>query len=166
MLGRNLGDAIVKEYYRSSIRLFSDTLDVLPKAGIRQFPDIFQEHWNDNHFKWENSFKKQHEVVVKSQLQWNRIRLMAGFNYALMSNYLYVNENAMPSQFGSEFSVMNIWLNKEFVLGHFRWNNKLLWQVSSNADVLHLPELNAYSSISFASRLFKVLAFQLKLGIL
>ncbi|NLU39268.1 MAG: putative porin [Bacteroidales bacterium] len=162
MLGRNLGDAIVKGTIDLPIRLFSDTLDVFAEGWYRDIsPDIFQEHWNDNHFKWENSFKKQHEVVVKSQLQWNRIRLMAGFNYALMSNYLYVNENAMPSQFGSEFSVMNIWLNKEFVLGHFRWNNKLLWQVSSNADVLHLPELNAYSSISFASRLFKVLAFQL-----
>jgi hypothetical protein len=162
VLGRNFGDAIVKGVIDKPIALFQDTVMISLEGWYQDIsPDIFQEHWNDNHYKWENNFKKQHEVVFKATLYWDKINLNASANYAMMSNFLYNGRNTLPSQFSGEFSVFSLLLNKEFNLGPFGWNNKVVFQKVSNDTVLHLPSLNYYTSIYFKGVLFKVLKYQL-----
>lgn len=162
VLGRNFGDAIVKGSIDKPVRLFSDTLMVSLEGWYQDIsPDIFQEHWSDNHFKWENNFNKQHEVVFKADINWEKFQLNAGANYAMLSNYLYNGKDALPAQFNGSFSVFNFWLNKEFRLGLLGWNNKLVLQEVSNDYALHLPLLNYYTSIYFTGALFKVLKFQI-----
>jgi hypothetical protein len=162
ILGRNFGDAQVKGTIDKPVKLFRDTLLVSLEGWYRDIsPDVFQQHWNDNHFKWENNFNKQHEVVFKASLYWDKINLNTGLNYAMLSNFLYNGTDALPSQFSGEFSVINFWLNKEFKLGPFGWNNKLVLQKVSNDTVLHLPSLNYYTSVYFQGVLFKVMKYQL-----
>jgi len=163
VLGRNLGDAMVEGSLYKPIRLFRDTLVFTADGWYQDIsPDIFQEHWQDNHFKWENNFSKQHEVVLKAELDWERFKLMAGFNYALLGNYLYNGYNSLPAQYSGVFSVISFRLNKEFNLGPLGWNNKLVLQQVSSDSVLHIPALNYYTSIYFKGTLFKVM--KLKIG--
>jgi hypothetical protein len=162
VLGRNFGDAIVKGAINKSVTIFSDTLLISLEGWYQDIsPDIFQEHWNDNHYMWENNFKKQHEVVLKASFHWNKINLNGSANYAMMSNFLYNGRNALPSQYSGEFSVFSLLLNKEFNLGPFGWNNKFIIQKASSDTVLHLPSINYYTSIYFKGTLFKVLKYQL-----
>jgi hypothetical protein len=162
VLGRNFGDAIVKGTVDKPIKLFSDTLLISLEGWYQDIsPDIFQNHWNDNHFKWENNFNKQHEVVFKATLHWDQINFHTGANYAMLSNFLYNSRNALPAQYSGQFSVFNFWMNKEFILGPLGWNNKLVLQEVSNDYALHLPLLNYYTSIYFKGALFKVLKYQL-----
>jgi hypothetical protein len=162
VLGRNLGDAIIKGAINKPVTLFHDTLLISFEGWYQDIsPDIFQEHWNDNHYKWENNFKKQHEVVFKATLRLDKINLNATASYAMMSNFLYNGRNALPSQYSGEFSVFSLFLNKEFTIGPFGWNNKFIFQQASKDTVLHLPTLNYYTSIYFKGVLFKVLHYQL-----
>jgi hypothetical protein len=162
ILGRNFGDALVKGNINKPIKLFRDTIMISIEGWYQDIsPDIFQEHWNDNHFKWENHFNKQHEVVLKATLHWEKIRLQTGANYAMMSNFLYNGYNALPTQYSGQFSIISYWLNKEFRLGPLGWNNKVIVQDASNSTVLHVPLLNYYTSIYFSGTLFKVMKYQL-----
>jgi hypothetical protein len=162
VLGRNLGDAIIKGNISKDIHFANDTSHIEIEAHYSDIrADIFQEHWQSNHFKWENNFKKQHEVVFKAAFSYPEYLLSTGANYALFSNYLYNNEYAMPAQYNSEFSVISAWINKDFVLGKFCWSGKIVWQQLSNNAVLHLPAISVYSSIYYSHYLFKVMKIQL-----
>jgi len=162
LLGRNLGDAIVKGTIEKPIRIFSDTLSLAVEGWYQdQTADIYQEHWQDNHFKWERNFNKQHEVVVKGSFSYPRFNLTTGAGYMLLSNYLYNNQFALPDQYNNEFSVVNFWLNKEFKLGHFCWVNKVIFQKATDNAALHLPAISYYTNVYFSSVLFKVMSFQL-----
>lgn len=162
LLGRNLGDAIVKGTIEKPLRIFSDTTNFVVEGWYQdQSADIYQEHWQDNHFKWERNFNKQHEVVVKGSFSYPRFNLTMGAGYILLSNYLYNNQFALPDQYNNEFSVVNYWLNKEFKLGHFGWSNKVIFQETTDNAVLHLPAISYYTSVYFSSVLFKVMSFQL-----
>ena len=161
VLGRNFGDALLKGTLDKPIKLFNDTVQLVVSGWYQDIsPDIYQEHWQDNHYKWENQFKKQHEVVVNGTINWDKINLHAGGNYAMLGNYIYNGGNAMPAQFSGAFSILSIWLNKEFRLGPLGWNNKVAWQQSSNNTVLHVPALNYYTCLYFKGVLFKVMKYQ------
>lgn len=162
MLGRNIGDALVKGTAEKTFIFGADTT-LLSVAGWYQdqTADIFQEHWFGNHYKWENSFKKQHEVLVKGEYAYPRFQAKAGINYALLANYIYNNEQAMPDQYEAQFSIISASLDKTFTLGRFGWSNKVIWQELSNDAVLHLPVWNLYSSIYYSHYLFKVMKLQL-----
>jgi hypothetical protein len=162
VLGRNLGDALIKGAVEKPIMFFSDTTRFNVEAWYSDVSaDIYQEHWYSNHFKWENDFKKQHEVVIKAKFDYPRFKASAGADYALYSNFLYNNAQALPDQFNGEFSVLAAWLNKDFSLGRFHWSNRVVWQAVSNDAALRLPTLSAYSSLYYSHYLFKVMQIQL-----
>ncbi|MDA3878773.1 MAG: hypothetical protein PF436_00155 [Prolixibacteraceae bacterium] len=162
ILGRNLGDAKIEGRLEKPFRFKNDTVLVKLNGWYSDFsPNIFQEHWYSNHFKWENDFRKQHEVYLKSKIDYPKYNLSAGTDYALFSNYLYNNANAMPDQFAGEFSVFSVHVEKLFNFWRFGWHNKAVWQVSSNNSVLKLPALALYSSLYYSHYLFKVMQIQL-----
>lgn len=162
LLGRNIGDASVMGSAEKSIHMWGDTTLLTVSGGYRDFSaNIFQEHLYSNHFKWDNDFKKQHEVLIRSAFYYPRIHASMGFNYALISNYLYNNTMAIPDQYEGEFSVAAFWLNKEVLFGRFAWSNKMVWQGVSNSSVLRLPQWNFYSSLYYSHYLFKVMKIQL-----
>lgn len=161
ILGRNLGDAIIKGSATMPLIFGKDTTLITAQGWYQdRTADIFQEHWFGNHFKWENSFRKEHEVAIKGAYHYPRFKASAGVNYALLSNFLYNNELAIPDQYNGEFSLLSAWLNKDFHLGRFGWSNKMIWQGLSNDAVLHLPTWSFYSSIYYSHYLFKVMKLQ------
>ena len=162
LLGRNIGDAILKGTLDKPLIVLGDTT-ILHAEGWYQdrSANIFQEHWFSNHYQWENNFKKQHEVVIRGNYHLPKFRAGAGVDYALYSNYIYNNISALPDQYNGEFSVLSAWLNKDFVSGRFGWSNKVVWQGVSNDAVLHLPVWSLYSSIYYSHYLFKVMQIQL-----
>ncbi len=162
ILGRNLGDAIVKGTLEMPIVLGNDTSTFYAQAWYSDISaDIFQEHWFSNHFQWENDFRKQHEVVLRGSYLYPRYRASAGASYVLFSNYLYNDEQALPAQYSGEFSVLSAWLNKDFSLGRFHWSNKVVWQAVANDAVLRLPALSLYSNFYYSHYLFQVMKIQL-----
>lgn len=162
LLGRNMGDAVLKGSIHKPLRIFGDTTYIVAEGWYsdKRAP-LFIEHWQGNHFKWENRFKKQHEIVVKGKISYPRIKLHTGVNFALLSNYIYFNENAVPDQYAKEFSVFSFWINKDFHLGPFCWSNKVVVQQATDNTALHLPLASAYSSATFSGVLFKVMKYQL-----
>lgn len=162
LLGRNLGDALVKGVLEKPITIRHDTLLVKAEGWYRdQSPDIFQDHLLTNHYEWENKFKKQHDVTLKFLADYSAWKISAGANYALLSQFMYNNTEGVPAQYGNEFSVFSLWLKKTFTFWRFGWDNHLVWQEVSDHTVLRLPTLSAYSALYYSHFLFKVMKIQL-----
>ena len=104
-------------------------------------PTWYQQHINANHFKWDNEFGKISNTSVLGTVDIPRWRLNARVGYALLANNIWYDNEGIVRQNEQAMSVLNASLRKEFVLGPLHLDNKLLFQLSSNQDVLPLPKL-------------------------
>lgn len=106
-------------------------------------PDYMFQHYFSNHFKWDNSFGKTSTTKFTGGLTIPHTRTWLNVGYALLGNYVYFDEMALPRQQGEAFSVFSVDLRQDFTLWNFHFENRLLAQYSTNESVLPLPYLSA-----------------------
>lgn len=104
-------------------------------------PDWFSQHYYSNHYVWDNDFGKTSTTKVEAFLDIPKWRLEASFNYGLVNNYLYNDTLGVIRQHDGLINVMSGYVRKDFKLWKFHLDNKILFQYSSNRDVLPLPML-------------------------
>lgn len=104
-------------------------------------PDWFSQHYYSNHYVWENDFGKTSTTKVEAFLEIPKWRLEASFSYGLVNNLLYNDTLGVIRQHSGLINVMSGYVRKDFKLWKFHLDNKILFQYSSNRDVLPLPML-------------------------
>ncbi|MBO7644393.1 MAG: putative porin [Bacteroidales bacterium] len=104
-------------------------------------PDYYQRVLNTNHFAWENDFSKISTTKVRAHLDIPRWRLSADVGYALLANQTYYDTLGIVQQHPGAVSVISAALNKDFSLGPVHFDNRLLFQYSSNQEVVPAPTL-------------------------
>ncbi len=104
-------------------------------------PDWFSQHYYSNHYVWDNDFGKTSTTKAEAFLDIPKWRLQASFSYGLLNNYLYNDTLGVIRQHGGLINVMSGYVRKDFKLWKFHLDNKILFQYSSNRDVLPLPML-------------------------
>ena len=104
-------------------------------------PDWFSQHYYSNHYVWDNDFGKTSTTKAEAFLDIPKWRLKASFSYGLLNNYLYNDTLGVIRQHGGLINVMSGYVRKDFKLWKFHLDNKILFQYSSNRDVLPLPML-------------------------
>lgn len=162
LLGRNLGDAVIKGSYDKSFSIFNDTISFKANARYQDLSaNIFEEHLIMNRIRWENDFKKEHRIVLSAEAGMPDYKFSAGANYTMISNFLYNNELSIPDQYNSEFSILSAWADKKSIFGHWGWDNRIVWQALSDDSALDLPTWNIYSNFFFHHTLFKVMHLQI-----
>ena len=104
-------------------------------------PDWFSQHYYSNHYVWDNGFGKTSTTKAEAFLDIPKWRLEASFSYGLLNNYLYNDTLGVIRQHDGLINVMSGYVRKDFKLWKFHLDNKILFQYSSNRDVLPLPML-------------------------
>ena len=104
-------------------------------------PNYYDQHLYTNHFAWNNSFSKISTTKVMAELAIPRWRLDASFGYALLGNNIYYDNQGIARQNSTPMSVMSATLRKDFTLWKFHFDHRLLFQLSSNEEVMPLPML-------------------------
>jgi len=104
-------------------------------------PDHYQQRLLVNHNSWDNSFGKQSTMRFGGALNIPYWKLSADVFYTLRGNALYYNETGVSSQYEGSINVLSASLRKEFVLWKFHFDNRVLFQLSSNQQVAPMPLL-------------------------
>lgn len=104
-------------------------------------PDWYSQHYWSNHYVWNNDFGKTSTTKVEAVLEIPKWKMEASFSYGLVSNYLYNDTSGIIRQHNGLINVMSGYLRKDFKLWWFHFDNKILFQYSSDRDVLPLPML-------------------------
>ena len=145
-LGHEIGDLSLDANLRVSLYPFRRarksplTLDVHFDTSLDE-PEYYHQHMYTNHFKWDNDFSKQSVTRVQGRLSVPRWKLDAGVGYALLANNVYYDTLGVIRQNATPMSVLSADLHKEFVLGILHLDNRVLFQLSSNPDVIPLPKV-------------------------
>ena len=104
-------------------------------------PEYYHQHMYTNHFKWDNEFSKLSTTRIQGRLSIPRWKLDAGAGYALLANNVYYDTLGVIRQNTTPMSILSADLHKEFALGILHLDNRVLFQVSSNPEVIPLPTL-------------------------
>lgn len=112
-------------------------------------PDIFLNNYFSNNFRWDNSLEKEKRFKLGASLEAKKWEFLVGYNLMHIRDFIYFNENAMPSQ------TADITITSAFIQKNIRfWNgfnlfNRVVWQANTNSEVLSLPTFSSFSTFFY-----------------
>lgn len=125
-------------------------------------PYFFENHFYSNNYAWDTSFaKKKTTTSINLKLQKNN-NFEIGVNYRILDNYIYfkdTSDNALLniSPFQSTLSVnyYAVYLKKDFIFKRWIINTRFAYQHSSRNEIISVPELAGFISISYLPNIIK-----------
>ncbi len=160
--GRNFSDFELSATIDKPIIIAKDTtLFKIYGEMANRTPNYFLDHYYSNHYKWENSFDRIYNLTLGASFDSPGLRLKAGANYRIVNNYVFMNEQILPEQASSEFSVFQAYIQKDFKAGGMNFKNKVQLQETTTERYLQVPQLVIYNSSFYEGVLSKVLFYQL-----
>ena len=104
-------------------------------------PDFFFNHIYTNHYVWDNDFAKTTDTRIEARLDIPDWKLEAFVGYAMLKDNTYFDSLSVVRQNPEAMSILTAYLKKDIRLWKFHMDNKILFQMSSNEDVVPLPKL-------------------------
>lgn len=104
-------------------------------------PWFYEQYYNSNHYRWSNNFSKRSETRIEGYVDIPKYKLQAFFGYSLIANDIYYDTLGIVRQHDRPISVMSAYLRKDFRIWKFHLDNRILFQLSSDNNVLPLPLL-------------------------
>ncbi len=130
----------------------------------RRTPSYWEQNLFSNHYVWNNNFGTENETRIKINLTSEESFFKLGATQSVVTNKVYYNAESIVSQEAEAVSVTGVYLHKDFKLGGFNLGHRVLWQASSNQEVVAVPTLSAYLSYYYEFWVVKEV-LRLQLGI-
>lgn len=118
-------------------------------------PNYFFNEYYSNHYIWNNDFDKTTTTKIEGKLEIPKYKFEAFFGYALLSNNIYLDTAGIVRQNGNAMSILTAYVKKNFRLWKFHMDNQVLFQLSSNEEVVPLPKLSLNLRYYFEFQLVK-----------
>lgn len=118
-----------------------------------QQPGWYLSHYFSNNFMWDTTLNKQ--GLIAGGFDYSFRFLQTGFSFSRITNYAYLDSNALPSQFKNEFGYIYVYFNTDIKLGRFRIATKLAYQTIQGTSVLRVPAFMGNLTFYYSQPLFK-----------
>ena len=162
VIGYNLGDFNLSGNIETRIPFLKDTTSVFASAYIKNIaPTYYENHYFSQYFKWENDFNKIKKVYIGGRIKVPHTLSEVKLGVENITNYIYFDETGYPKQYDGNIQVLALDVQQNFKLKALHWDNQVVYQTSSNQDILPLPTLSAYSSLFIQFAIAKVLTIQM-----
>lgn len=112
-------------------------------------PSYWYSSWGANNLVRSFNTAREFRIMAGSSINYPARKMSLKFDYAIIDNFIYFDQNGSPEQHSGAVSIASLSLKKEFVVWKLHWDNTVLLQQSSNSDVLSLPLGSARSSFFF-----------------
>jgi len=118
-------------------------------------PDNYLESFHSEHIWWDNDFTdKEILTQVNGELEIEKTRTLLRASVANINNHVYLADTGTSGlhevsalQHSGSIRVFSTTLDQQMVLGPLHWDNNITYQITSDAGVLPLPDLNVYSNL-------------------
>jgi hypothetical protein len=109
-------------------------------------PDFLYNHYASNNFIWSRNFERTTSNHLSTNLSLSSKKFDLQADYYLLSNVIYLGEDAFPAQYHNALSVLVLSASKEVKFWKFTSNGKLVYQKSENENIIDLPDVAFYNS--------------------
>jgi len=142
--GYRAGDVTLKANVRLSFYPLEQGLHLNARLHLSNTsPDPLQQKIYFNHHVWSNNFTKYFENRIEADLEIPKWKFKVGAGYSIKTNGLYYDETGMIRQTDHGVNVFSAYLQKDFKLWLFHFDNNLLYQATSDEVVTPLPKFSA-----------------------
>ncbi|HZL10521.1 MAG TPA: putative porin [Prolixibacteraceae bacterium] len=162
LTGYRAGQTELNGYINKPLKIGNDTTSLRIEGSLKTLiPEYYDNYFYSNHFEWRNNFSNINEMTIRSSIHSQEFKTTVGVNYSLISNYIYNNTEALPTQAGSELLMLSAYLNKDFESDHWLIRTQLLVQKASNEKYIHLPTATGFISLNYRTLWSKVMYTQI-----
>jgi len=106
-------------------------------------PDWFQNYLYSNHYFWDNNFGKITETRVEGIIDIPKYKMQAFLGYALVDNLIYYGIDGVIGQHNHLEKILSAYLQKDLKAWKLHFDNRILYQYTSNSEIMPLPTLSA-----------------------
>ena len=156
LAGTAIGQFNVKGDIDLNFPLWKDTVGLVVRGEVsNRMAPFYMRHYHSKHFWWDDDMAKEFHTRMEGELniaRW-KTRLSAGVEN--IKNFTYFNQQALPAQKSGSLQVVSARFNQDFKLGIFHLDNEIVWQKSSDQDVLPLPDFSLYHNFYMQFKLAK-----------
>lgn len=175
LVGERIGNFDVNGDIRGMIpiRLKRDSLghnglDISAGASFaRTKPFQLYYGYESNHYQWNNPDLENPltlDIHGRVRLDIAQQQIEVGVGFRNITHYTYLNDQAMPAQAPGNVQVLAIDAGLKLKAWLFHLDAKAVYQISSNRDVLPLPDLALEGNFYFMHCFFKKV-FTLQVGV-
>ena len=162
LVGYDLGEFRLEGDMKTQFRLFNKDASIKATGYLKNLtPAFYTRHHHSRYFWWDNPLKKTQRGYIGGEvdIQQTRTKIIAGVES--IQNFVYFGNNGTPAQFDSNLQVVTVRLKQDFRYNVFGWENEVAYQLSSEKDVLPLPQISAYTNMYLDFTYAKVLHIQI-----
>jgi hypothetical protein len=162
LVGTDLGEFNLSGELKSQFKLLGKDASIKANGFIKnRRPAFYLNHNHSRYFWWDNSFKYLQRVYAGGEvdIESTKTNMLAGIES--IQNFIYFGTDGIPQQYNSNLQIITAKLRQNFRYKALGWENEVAWQLSSDADILPLPQISAYTNLYLDFNVVKVLRLQL-----
>ncbi len=162
VIGDDLGELRIDGDLQTTFTLFKKEASVKATGFFKNVtPAFYQRHNHSRYFWWDKNLKNIQHLNLGAEVYLASTNTRLSANVESIQSYVYFGQNGEPDQYDSNLQVITARLNQNFYYRALGWENEVVYQLSSNKDILPLPDMSAHSNLYLHFKLFKVLTMQL-----
>jgi hypothetical protein len=157
-----LGNFRLSGNVRTRFPLFGKIASIQAEGYLKNLtPPFYTRHHHGRYFWWDQKLKNTQRVYVGGAVGWEQTHTQLSAGVENITNHVFFNTTGIPEQYGDNLQVVTGRLKQDFRYKALGWENELVYQLSSNNDVLPLPQLSAYTNLYLTFQAVKVLSVQM-----
>ncbi len=162
VVGVNLGEFRAMGDLETGFNLAGKRTTLTAEAYIKNLrPKHLQENYYSKYFRWDHDLGDIRRVYIggKIHIPFTQTTVSAGVEN--LQNHIYYGADKMIAQEGGNIQVLTARIDQKLRLGVFNWDNQVVYQTSSNQEVIPLPTLSIYSNMYLKTKIVNELSLQL-----
>lgn len=148
VVGRAAGDLRINGVIDTRIPLRFDSVEV--KAFGRfsnEAAPYLMRNYLSNHFIWQNDFGKVRSLRLGGEITSAFTGTRISAQVENIQHYIYFGPDFLPVQHSGSVQLFTARLQQKIALGAFHWDNDIIYQTTSDDNVIALPNLAIYSNM-------------------
>lgn len=160
-MGQKAGDFSVNANLKGNLPIGKHALNLQANGFVRsETPSYFTTFYQSNHFKWEQDLQRVYRTHLEGKIAVPLLRFSLNAAVENISNLIYYDAAALPTQYNGNVQVLAANLKQDFKVGKLTLENNVVYQLSSQQDVLPLPTFALFHNLYYDGVWFKVLSVQ------
>ena len=127
-------------------------------------PSYYYNHFHSTYCWWDLDSKREFVTRLEGSIEIEKTNTKMWVGVENKTNYTYLANigtgyteegtilptyNVKAYQHSGSIQILSANLQQNFKLGPLHWDNDVTWQVSSNKEILPLPQLNIFTDVYF-----------------
>ena len=163
LAGPHIGEFDLDGRFDFDFRIAREPLTLMAHGGLHNYSTYHQyRYYESNHFRWsDEEFARTLAFDLKGRVALPKRNISLGVQMRNLTGYVYLDEACRPVQYAGNIQILAVDLAARLKAWRFYLDVDAVYQLTSNAEVLPLPDVALYGKFYYMDKFFKVLTVQL-----